>query len=190
MGAVCTPHPEFYSHGAQSRSLEGWLTCVPGLLKSSSQRELRSPFFCPSAAVPFLPFCSLLCVPISPCLPIPLPLPVSSPRLLSSLLGLRPSCPAWPSSLAPPLRLWAGPTPCPPSARPLIRLWTQRSGAQHKAPGAQDTLLPLSTHGGLPVALAEDPPAKGMGVGCPTRYVPPCRGPGLRPSHLPPHPPC
>ena len=62
--------------------------------------------------------CSLICVRISwPPSSASVPPPAVSflcHRLLSSLLGPRPSRPAWPSSLALPLRLGAGPTPCPP----------------------------------------------------------------------------
>lgn len=98
--------------------------------------------------------------PSSGSLPPPPSVSLLRHRLLTSLLGPGPSRPAWPSSLAPPLRLWAGPTPCPPSGQASDLLWTQRLGAE-------DRRQPLSTHGGLPCARAEDPPGRGHGGGPP-----------------------
>lgn len=95
---------------------------------------------------------------------------------LSSLLGL------WPRRLSghPPWLPLCGselaPPPTPPPARPLIRLWTQRLGVRHKAPGAKDRSQPLSTHRGAP--------CRGHGGGPPHQVCPSTQRPWAGVPHL------
>jgi hypothetical protein len=84
--------------------------------------------------------------------------------------------PAWLASLAPPLRL-SRPHPRPPGPA-SDPLWIQRAAARLQAPGAQDRHRPSApVEASSPQPKQRNPPAQGMGVGCPTRYVPPCRSP-------------
>lgn len=144
------------------------------------------PFLCPSITVPFImisPFlCSIICphrflphlyphLPVSPgphalsSCPLPPSVSLLCHRLLSSLLGLWPRClpghPPWlplcGSELAPP--------PTPPLARPLICHGDRVPGTRPLGPRTDYS----------PSAPTEEPPAEGMGVGCPNRYVPPHR---------------
>lgn len=161
---VCLPYIGF--HPGSLRVSGGHLTCDPQLFKALSQREPGPPIS-PSVSLlypnltPFVPSSMSPSSRVSwppgsvPPPPVSLP-PLQLPGLQPSRLpGCHPWLPLCGSELAPP--------PVPPSARPLIRLWTQRLGVRHKAPGAKDRPQPS--------APTEEPPVEGMGVGRPTRYV-------------------
>lgn len=101
---------------------------------------------------------------------------VSSPACLgrgpAALPGRPPWLPLCGSGLAPP--------PAPPRARPLIccgrRGWAPRTDGSPSAPTEAS-----------PGPEQRIPPAEGMGVGRPSRYVPPVRSPGSESgSHPPP----
>lgn len=110
---LALPSLNFILSGNHPRSLEGYLTCSPKLCKTSSRGNqgalsLLSSHHCShyhSLTISLFPH---LC-PHLPVSPGPQALSSSPSRVssatVSSLLGPRPSRPAWPSSLAPPLRL-------------------------------------------------------------------------------------
>lgn len=176
LGATPSAFPTSYSIRAHSASPEGISPVTPSFLRLCRRENQGAPHFSFSHCLlyhhltPFVPPSmppSFSAAFVSPSSRGSWPHALSLPPLclchLSSLPGLQPSrlpgCPPWlplcGSELAPP--------PAPPRARPLIRLWTQRLGTRHKAPGAKDRPQPS--------APTEEPPAEGMGVGRPTRYV-------------------
>lgn len=159
------PSLHWIPSGAHSGSLEGISPVTPNFLRLCLRENQAPPFLLQSLLYPNLtPFVPSSMSPSSrvswppgsvPPPPVSLP-PLQLPGLQPSRLpGCHPWLPLCGSELAPP--------PVPPSARPLIRLWTQRLGVRHKAPGAKDRPQPS--------APTEEPPVEGMGVGRPTRYV-------------------
>lgn len=177
--------PKFYSIW-NAPQVSWWgrvISCVPPHAETSSQGEPGSPClssFRPCPRHHFLPIslfprlCPHLSASPGPRALSPRPLPpclssataVSSPACLGRSPAVLPGHPPWlplcGSELAPP--------PAPPLGLGLLSSAREHRG---RGPGTG-----RSTHRGLSLARAEEPPAEGMGVGCPTRYVPPRRHPG------------
>lgn len=124
----------FYSMWNSLGLWKGGSPVSPQLLKASFWNQGVPPPISLSFHCCPLSLCSLICVPTSPCLPAPPPLCLPPHLLQPAWATAQPPClavlPGSPSAAL----SWPHPLP-PPSAGPLIRLWTQRSGAQHKAPG-------------------------------------------------------